>query len=253
MIYQIIWWIGTALEIAVLSRSLRQKTFRIYSFFYSYIAIVFLTELGRYVAHMMYPAEYSKWFWRAEIPTLILGCGIVLEIFRHVLAPYPGAEKFARRGGLFIFAAIFCFAWLYPWISGGGTIASSMSDLERDLRTVQAIFLIGIIGVIAYYGVPLGGNVRGMILGYVLYIGTSLTSLAVGAQASAPMQLIWKAIQPISYDITLGIWFVALWAYRPNPAPDLSLQLGTDYEALASKTRHAMDGVRSYLTRTAGS
>src|ERR1700733_3188041 len=110
MLFLTIWWLGFLLELFVLVRSFRIGTYKIYSFFYAYIATVFLTETVLYFIYTTHPSAYGKWFWRAEIPTLILGCGIILEIFKHVLSPYPGAERFSRIGGLVVFAAVFSFA-----------------------------------------------------------------------------------------------------------------------------------------------
>jgi hypothetical protein len=90
-----------------------------------------------------------------------------------------------------------------------------------------------------------------MIFGYGLFIATSLADLALRSYPGPGAHAIWDAIQPFSYDVSLTIWMIALWSYHPNPVPDLSMRLETDYDAFATRTRHAMDGMRSYLARAA--
>jgi hypothetical protein len=253
MLSLIIWWAGFLFEFLILLRASQRKILHVYPFFYSYIAGVLVSVATLYLVYFLIPASYGKWYWAMEIPTLLLGCGIILEVLKHVLSPYPGAERFARIGGLIVFASIFAIAIFYRPISVGHSMAAKIEDLERDLRAVQAIFLVGIIGVISYYAIPLGKNLKGMIFGYVLYIGTSLANLALRSYAGMPVRAVWNAIQPFSYDISLAIWVVALWSYHPNPVPSLSVQLEADYEGFALRTRRAVGGMRSYLARAARS
>jgi len=196
------------------------------------------------------PKLYHESYWPLQFGTLVTGYGILLEILNHVLAPYPGAEKFARFSGLMAFAAILCFALIAPRIfpqQSPGTVI----EFERDLRSIQAIFVFVLLAVIFYYGIPIGRNMKGMIMGYGLYVLTSLMSLAVRAYAGASFDRVWDVVQPLSYDGSLAIWLVALWSYCPNPSPDPNISLEEDYEALASKTKSVIGAIRNYLRKAA--
>jgi hypothetical protein len=93
---------------------------------------------------------------------------------------------------------------------------------------------------------------KGMILGYGLYIGTSLVSLALRAYSETRFFNAWLLVQPSSFDISLIVWVVALWApvavFQMRPA---SPHLEADYEAVAARTRHALLSMRSYLGKAA--
>jgi hypothetical protein len=179
----------------------------------------------------------------------MIGCGIVLEIFRHVLRPYPGAEKFATAVGLVTFSAIFAFAFLYRLLAPDWSPSGTVIELERDVRTVQAIFLFGIFAVISYYQIPIGKNLKGMTAGYGLYILTSLVTLAVRSYAGPQFNNVWNVIQPLSYDASLLVWVVSMWSYHPNPVPDAAIRLEEDYEALAARTKRALGTMRSRLAK----
>jgi hypothetical protein len=239
------------LQLGILVRGLAEKLLARYSFFYAYVfSTFFATTLALVLWREAY-ASYQKSYWVLQFLTLLIGCGIILEIFRHVLAPYRGAEKFATAVGLVTFGAIFCFAIVYRLVVPSHDTA--LFELERNVRTVQAILLFGILVVVSYYRVPLGKNIRGMIAGYGLYIVTSLSALAIRAYAGPRFNEAWNVIQPLSFDVSLTIWLTALWSYQPNPAPDPTVPLEEDYEVLARRTRRALEAMRSHLTRTAGS
>jgi len=123
-------------------------------------------------------------------------------------------------------------------------------ELERDLRSVQAMFLFGLLGVISYYRIAIGKNMKGMILAYGLYIATSLASLAVRSYAYS-FDAAWNTIEPFSYLVSVSIWLTALWSYHPSPVPALAIRLETDYEDLVSRTQTMMGAVRSHFAKAA--
>jgi hypothetical protein len=243
-----IWWSGPVIQAIILFRGSQAHILVKYRFFYAYVATVFATTILMYLIWTTRSSAYNKSYWLAQFLTLMIGCGIMLEIFKHVLAPYPGAERFATAVVLITFAIIFLFALIYQavapnWSSSRGTAI----ELERDVRTVQAIFLFVVFAIIFYYRVPMGRNLRGMIAGYALYVGTSLLALAVRAYAGPEFNGSWTVIQPAAFAASLTVWLIALWSFHPNPAPDPAVALESDYEALAAKTRRTLAAMRSHL------
>lgn len=243
MLSAIICWGGIALLALVVFRAISSRSFSKYPFFYVYSAAVLLTTIL-----LRSPALYDKWYWATQFITLVIGYGILLEILNHVLAPYPGAEKFARTSGLVAVGVIFCFALVFPLVMPQWSAGTSI-EFERDLRTVQAIFICGLLAVISYYGITIGRNMKGMIVGYGLYIVTSLVTLAMRSYAGTRFDEIWKVAQPLSYDVSLVIWMVALWSYQPNPVPDPSIRLEADYEAFVSRTRGMIGAMWGHLAK----
>ncbi|HXW62740.1 MAG TPA: hypothetical protein VEJ45_09085 [Candidatus Acidoferrales bacterium] len=241
--------LGLLLELLLLIRGLRARLIQRYYFFYIYIASVTFVTGAAMLLNGTAPALYDRWYWPLQLGTLITGYGILLEILNHVLAPYPGAERFARFSGIGAFGAILCFALVSPLIAphwSPGTII----EFERDLRSVQAIFICSLLAVVFYYGIGIGRNMNGMIMGYGLYILTSLFSLTIRSYAGKPLDQIWL-IQPLSFNISLIIWLIALWSYCPNPAPDHMIHLEEDYGALVARTKGVMGAIRAYIGKAA--
>jgi hypothetical protein len=62
---------------------------------------------------------------------------------------------------------------------------------------------------------------------------------------------IWKVVQPLSYDVSLIVWMVALWSYNPEPVPEPAISLDADYEAFVARTKTVFGLLRAYLVKTA--
>jgi hypothetical protein len=244
-----IWWVGISLEALIVLRVFQNKLFSRYPFFFAYILLVLASTSILYAINVVAPQDYRDCYWAADGLTLIAGYGIILEILKHVLSPYPGAERFARISGLVVFGAIFAFVLVYPWAVPGASLAGTMFELERDLRGVQAIFLFGTLVVVSHYGIAIGRNMKGMIFGYGLYVGSSLMMLATRSYAGDSFYNTLKIVQPLSWNISLVIWASALWSFYPNPAPRPAIRLEEDYEIFASRTRNTVGAMRSYLVR----
>lgn len=241
---------GIAVQLWLLIRGVQIRQFRRYYFFHTYITSVILASAVLMTVRLRMPYVYYKWYWPLQLATLVTGYGILLEILNHVLAPYPGAERFARISGLVAFGAILCFAMIAPRVIpqlSPGTVI----EFERDLRSVQALFIFGLLALIFYYGIPIGKNMKGMVFGYGLYIFTSLVSLALRSFAGASFTTIWSVVQPMTFDVSLVIWLVALWSYCPNPVPSPTIHLEEDYEALVTRTKSVIGHIRTYLGKAA--
>jgi hypothetical protein len=244
---QAIWCVGILLEIVVAVRAIGNKLFSTYPLFYAFFFSVFVGDIFRHIAYSFAPADYPLVFWPTDFVSLLLGCGIVLEILRHALAPYRGAERFARTLGLIVFSAVFCVECGYFLIfPAGSTIKTTYFALERDFLGVQAIFIFAALAVVLYYGIPMGRNLKGIALGYGLCIGGSLIFFALRSQIGIGFDR-WMSIVPLSYDVSLLIWCATLWSHHPSPIPDPHVRIETDYELLVSRTRKALGTTRSHL------
>jgi hypothetical protein len=249
---QFIWFIGTLLQAVLLLRFLWSNEVRHYVFFFFYLVGSLIGSAVLYVIFFTNSKSYAEWYWAIQILTLILGCGIILEIFKHTLAHYPGAERFAMAVAILILGATLSFAALRTLLSPTSSVPSLNFELERDLRLVQALLLFSLMAIIFWYGIAMGSNMKGMIVGYGLYIGASLVSLAIRFYIRRPLpaQVIFRQT---AYDLALIVWLVALWSYRPDPAPASSIDLESDYEALVAGTKAKMSSVRSHLGKAVGS
>jgi hypothetical protein len=242
------WLTGILLESLLLFRGFRAKSFSKYPLFFTYIACVLAVDICRFTGYrMLTQGAYTNLYWATQFLCLVVGYGVILEIVRKTLAPYAGAERFARVTVLLIFAVVFSFVTLQSLASPDWTPATNYGELERDLRAVQVMVLASILALISYYRVGLGRNLKGIIRGYGFFLVGTLLITALRAYAGPALENAWHVMPPAIYAVSLFIWILALWEYLPNPAPESPARLESDYESAVLRTRELLGAMRSFL------
>jgi hypothetical protein len=140
-----------------------------------------------------------------------------------------------------IFAAV-----LFISATGPTDASSSMMTLQRDMRTVQAIVLLILFALVAYYSIPLGRNVRGIAIGYLFCVATSVLNLSFRNYFGRAFTPVWRYGGVIEYMAALLIWCATLWRYQPDPAPP-DVQIERDYEWISNQAIHALVRLRTHL------
>src|SRR6202050_3031202 len=242
---QVIWLAGILVEFVILARAIQCKMFGKYSIFYSYVASVLGVSVFLYAAPQ---PLYNALYWPLDFVTMVLGCGVIVEISRHVFAQHISLERFVRWTAITVFGAMFVVFAIHAFLLPHWKPAANPADLERDLRVVQALALMTMVFLTGYYGIEIGKNMKGMILGFGVYVGTSIVTLTLRLFIGIRFSPIWKITEPSSYVAALIIWAVALWSYAPVPVvpapPD------TDYQGLAGRTRQGLGSIQDHLGRT---
>ena len=247
MFVQILWWIGNALEALILARSIKGRFSQKYPAFYLYLGTVLLLELLRFSFYTFQPQFHRAFYWYTEYLSATIGYAVILEIYKHALSNSPGVARIARTFLWGVLGAVFLKV---TWKAVSGPVwssATTSAELERDLRTVQALLLAGVIALLAYYVVPAGRNLIGIIFGYSAYIYASVVCLAFGSLPGYGLKPGWRLVQPIAYLAALVIWGATLWSYSPNPAPETDSKIDRDYKLIVERTRKAISKARSFL------
>jgi hypothetical protein len=251
MLSLIIWHGCILLEAWILFRGFRARILAKYPFFYVQLLIGFAVSLSFYAATVLDPASYDRWYWASQLLTMFTACGIILEILRHSLSQHSSLKAFARTVHAVLFAVVFGFATVYLTISAIRRVETSNILFERDFRAFQAILLLAILGGIFFYGVPIGRNLKGIFLGYGLYVAASLMILSLRLYEGPAFDSRWYFLQPLSYTISVAIWTFSLWSYHPNPVPWAGIEAAPHDESFVARTRLMMGAMRSYLAKAA--
>jgi hypothetical protein len=249
MLTQAIWWAAMCLEGVLFFRGLRERLLLKYPVFYLYIAFVLLEDLLRFYIYRWHPAIYPQTYWITDFFGLVIGSGVVFEIYRSGLAAYPGTARMARNLLLLVFTL--AFAKVLVSASNGSLWwpAETTAELERNLRIVQASALIALVALFLVYAIPFGRNLKGILSGYSLYVAISIVQLTLIPYFGNGIQRLWSYVYPASYLFALCIWTRALWSYEMSPETKPRTQLECDYEALRTVTRRRLQETRASLGR----
>jgi hypothetical protein len=243
------WLAGISLESIILFRSFRSKMFSVYPLFYTYVVCVLGTEISRLVVYRFRPPLYTYWWWGTEFLSLLVGYLVIFDILEKGLAAWVGVKRFARIVGLIVLAGIVTFTTIELLARSHLKQELTSVEVERNLRFAELILLGGILLLVAYYGIPIGRNLKGIILGYGLYVGTMVMDGAARSYLGDSFHGVFSNVRSYAYLASLMVWTVALWSYYPNPVPSKPAGMGGDYEAMVTKTKNALGDVRSHLDK----
>ena len=249
MLSQAIWIAAVVLETFLLIRSFFQGLIRRYPYFYGYIAFVLVQDAVRMFAYVRYPGIYPHVYWSTQLLGLFFGCGVLWEIYRGALSPFPGARRFARNVLAILVTVLLLKATLSHGLWTQNQAILTALDTERDLRLVQAILLTAVVSVFAFYSLSLGRNLRSLVFGYGIFLATSVVNLAIRGQLGERFQPTWQFLQPSLYILVLCVWSAGMWRYSPIELPRIGLRIQEDYERLARSTRVRLRELRTHVNK----
>jgi len=247
MLTQILWWTANFAEVLLLARSIQGKFVKRYPTFYFYLISVLIVSLLRFAVFTFRPGSYPAFYWYTQYFAATIGYAVILEIYSQAFKKYRGAVRVANGLLLCILAAVL-LKIIAGAVSGSGwSPGETMAALERDMRALQAALLLVIIALLAYYKIPTGRNLMGIVVGYGFYVATSVVSVGFGSLPGFGPRPGWRSVLPITYLAALSIWCFTLWSYHPNPEPSPGSKIERDYMVLSEQTKRILARARSYL------
>lgn len=178
---RLIYHLSMGTIVLILARAVRTRTIGRYPFFYFQLACAFFAGALAFftVLRQTDRNAYSAFYWNVQFVTMILACGNIVEILRHAFAWKRETRRFAQS--LNIVLAVAGVAFLLTFLEGPKNWLDTayFVTIERDFRAVQALILISLFAAVLYFGVTLGRNLTGVFVGYGLYVGSALVTLAI--------------------------------------------------------------------------
>jgi hypothetical protein len=233
-----VWAVAILLELALVVRSVRGDYFKRYPIFYSYISFVFLQSILRLAIYRLEPDWYRSVYWFTEFVGIIAGCSVVFEFCCLCFKGYPGVVKMARAALLLAFLFTFSKVLFTAAEGAEGWTPALTVLLVRDVRFVQVAATLILVAVVLVYGIPMSRNLKGIILGYGLYLSLVVLNLTYLSVFGERVQFIVTKIQACSYLLALLAWNVALWSYRPTEGRAFVAQ--KSYSAICEETNEQL-------------
>jgi hypothetical protein len=249
MLEHIFWWAGNLLEGVVLWRGVATGLFRRYSFFYLYLTYVLLQSFIHLLVFQTRPEWYGNVYWYTQALSAVFGYVVVWGVCTDSLSPYPGAARMTRWLLTVLFMLLVTRVFVAVSMQEGFSFPATAAEFERDVRALQCVLFVAMVFIYAYYRVPVNTNLKGIILGYGLYISASVMVLGSQAFLVRSHALVWRYLQPSAYAAALCIWCRFLWSPAAITRPAAKAPLEVDYEVLAGNTAKLFDRLRIYLAR----
>jgi hypothetical protein len=242
MFAQAIWVAAIFLEGLLVLRSWHTRLRSAYPLFFSYLAFVLTQDVLRYLVAHSSRSIYPGIYWSTEFMGVFAGCAVVLEFVWIGLARFPGVAKLARFALISTFLLTIGKVLLTATQGARGWSVLLIIQLERDMRFVQIAAIFSLLLLFLRYQVPIGRNLRGIILGYGLFLGINIVNLTYLSRLGGAVQFVASHIQSSAYLVALCVWTVFLWFHVAQP-------VGAR-EALESGYGEILGRTRDQLART---
>lgn len=237
------------MESIIVLRALRSRLFSEYPLFHAYVVCVLGSEVSRLAVYHYRPPLYTNWWWGTEFLSLLMGYFVIFDIFEKALAGYEGVKRLARVVGLVVLAGIVAFTTFQLLARSYLAQGLTSIEVERNLRGAELLLLGGILFLAAYYRIPMGRNLKGIIVGYGLYVAIVVVGNAVWSYLGDSSRTVVSTVRSDSYFTALMVWTISLWSYQPNPVPNKPIELNEDYQAMVTRTKSALRDVRSLFDK----
>src|SRR5690348_402960 len=248
MFNELVWSLCIATEAALLVRATRTGMFKRFPVFFLYVACVLAKDLLSIPIYSHLPSVYAAFYYTAELILAAIGFGILVEIYRRSLKHYPGVARFFTV----FFAVVFLAVIIAVSVgSSASSFARVVAELEQDLRQSQATLLCCLLALFLYYRIAVGKNLRGLVMGYSLLVGSQVITLTFALRVPAGVGAFMREAEPVFYALSLLIWLAALWNPQPEIAPAVPCGIERDYERLAAATRTMLVRARTQLAKVA--
>jgi hypothetical protein len=247
LLQQVIFWVSIAVEATLLLRGLQAKLLKRFSLFYGYLAFVLLTSIAEYITWNQ--PRYDPVYWTCEFASALIGCAIIFELYRQSLRPYPLLASMANKVMFFVVALVAARILAGITWTASQDWQETARILERDLRITQAVFLCGLLLLVTYYSVSMGRNLKGLTLGYGIFLGLNMAELTIRGTLGQPFHATLMFLEPATYDAALCLWLASLWVKDPVAQQAPSPRLQQDYAHLVAATRKRLAQTEEQLIR----
>jgi len=191
-----------------------QGVWRRYPLFTAYILMDLLQSLIMYGLRN-HALAYIYTYWPFELTTMLLGLGVVYEIFRNLLAAYSSLSRIATvlfQVSLVALVLTGCIVmYTQPPMAGNRFIAAFVV-VEEGMRIVEVGLLAVLFLFSSAFGLHWKQHVFGIGLGLAVFTAVALAGAAFTARVS-PHMMPWIILaRQMSFGVSLLVWFGYLLA-----------------------------------------
>jgi hypothetical protein len=208
-----VWIVGIALQVLLAVVMLAKRTWQKYPIFSAY---VFFNLLGAALIYAVFGNKvvYFYTYFVCESIGIVLGLGVVREIFTNVFSPHQALRKLATIIFRVAMVALVVLAGgvIYAQSGNAKSIAHAVLLAEEAARIVEVGLIMFLFLSSSAFGLHWRQNVFGMALGLGMFAAVNLVAVTlIGHVSSATAQALNLA-HGVSFSTSLLIWLGYLLA-----------------------------------------
>ncbi len=187
-------------------------------FFAIYLTAVVVCDILRFEVTMARgPASMQEFitYWATQLILMLLRAGVIYELCRQILSPYPGVWKLCVIV-LVATAIVLITVAMTSAMHQGPYVARLFLKMDRG-------FELGVLGVLVtamsfcrYYRIPVDRLTGLVALGLSLYSSIDIISNTFAGHWFHSFQPVWREVRGDSFLLAEIVWLVALWKPLPH-------------------------------------
>jgi hypothetical protein len=202
-----IWVAGTCLQVLLALTLLARKSWKKYPIFSAYVFFnLFFAALAYAVFRNRFIYYYT--FWICDAIGIVLGLGVVREIFTHVFSPHPALRKLATmifRIAVVLLVILACGV-IYAQSGNARGIGNGVLLAAEAARVVEVGLTMFLFLSSSAFGLHWRQNVFGMALGLGMFAAVELVADTMIGHVSSATAQAFNLAHGISFFISLLIW-----------------------------------------------
>jgi hypothetical protein len=189
---------------------------KLFPLFYSYLIYLFCSTVAGYVVYWTRPSYHASVYWFSYVLSIVVEFAVLAEISDHIFQPFPAIRNLGRA--LMIAISLgFGAAYILPTILRSHGMQMALLDFALRASLTKAVILVALFYAAHHFGLRLGRNVAGLMLGFSIYLGVNIANFAcVENFGNLYASILW-VMSPIAYTLCLLVWTGALWEFAPMP------------------------------------
>lgn len=205
-------------EALLLWRLSKQRQSSRYPYLTAYVVYDLLCNLALFPTSVYKPNWFATFFWRQEMIALFLRFLLNWEFFRGLFGQWSTLRALTWRALLMVELGVLPTLLMLSWVQAPmleGLRMHLWPVVEQYVSLAQAFLLLTPAAVASYYRLPLGRNLRGLCMGYGIYLFARSVDFA-SLQAFRGFAPYWQILTPVMFIGMTVVWLWAFWEYAPS-------------------------------------
>lgn len=208
---------GIALQAPLVAAMLAKKLWRSFPLFSVYAASNFVATAGLYAIRAFggSPRLYFYSYWICEAVAVLLGFGVVFEVFRSMFGEYSALRRLAvisfrwALAGLVVLGIVVAYA---QSLADQNPLVAAVHLDEETARTIELGLLMFLFLFSRVFGLHWRQNVFGIALGLGIFVATELAGVTIRAYFGPVALRSFSLARGIAFDVSVLVWLGYLLA-----------------------------------------
>ncbi len=212
-----LWIVSLALKAILILRAIQGRVFNLFPLFYSYIIYTFAASLLLFPVYWLRPQRYATSYWLYYLVLLLAEFAVLMEISDHIFEPFPAIRGLGRLITVGT-SALFFLIYVLPSMLRAGSSSPALLDFALRTSLTKGVIVAALVVAAWYYRLPMPRRIRGLVLGFALYLGVYITTYAAAETFGRALYAnVLRTIPPFAYTLCLLVWTISMWKFERQP------------------------------------